>query len=40
MKSVLNKEKKIWKRNESLDANWNTGGPESISKRVLSYREH
>ena len=40
MKSILNKENKIWNTNESLDGNWNTGGPESISKHVLSYREH
>ena len=40
MKSILNKENKIWNTNESLDGNWITGGPESISKHVLSYREH
>ena len=40
MKSVLNKENKIWKKNEPLDGNWNTGSTESISEHVLSYREH
>ena len=36
LKSILNKENKIWNTNELLDACWNTGGTESISTRLLN----
>ena len=36
LKSILNKENKIWNTNESIDANRNTGGTESISTRLVN----
>ena len=36
LKSISNKENKIWNTNELLDACWNTGGTESISTRLLN----
>ena len=36
LKTILNKEKKIWNTNELVDANWNTGGTESISTRPVN----
>ena len=36
LKSILNKENKIWNTNESIDANRNTGGTESIRTRLVN----
>ena len=36
LKSILNKENKIWNTNELLDAKWNTGGTESISTCLVN----
>ena len=36
LKSILNKENKIWNINEFIDANWNMGDTESISTRLVS----
>ena len=36
LKSILNKENKIWNTNELIDANWNMGTTESISTRIVN----
>ena len=36
LKIILNKKNKIWKTKELLDTNWNTGGTESISTRLVN----
>ena len=36
LKSILNKENKIWNTNKLFDANWSTGGTESIGTRLVN----
>ena len=36
LKSILNKENKIWNTKELPDANWNMGGTESISTPLVN----